>query len=794
MTKSRLNISNKDDSDLVRALNIFSHNYKLLTICVILALAAAYFINRLTNPVFNITASLLIKEDRNSKLGGGGEAEQYINKDLFNSNQGFQNELAVLKSSPVVEQTVKNLDLTINYYQKDGLRILDAYKRVPFRVLLLKDHVQPVNVRFMIAINDENNYTLKAEAKKAVFTNLYTEEYSYVKQDWSFEEYGNFGKLVETPDLAFIIERDTTKNVFVKDDFIYSFIFSSVSRMTGYLKGHFSFVVGNRDATVVDISLRSRSNLKGLDIMNELMDVYSTQNVNRKNHIANATIEYIERQLGEISDSLSQTEDNLQYFRSSRQLLDVQNQESNMSEQYMNLQNQMAELVTRKRYYDYLAGYLSKNVDYSDIIVPTSMGVQDELLNNLVSELLAAQNQRNSLIRNRQEKNPLVQRLEIQIENAKKTIHENITAVQKTTDIAIDEMNKRINRIKGEISRIPRTQRQLGGIERKYRLNDAIYNYLLEKRAEAKISQASNQPDNIIIEPATYAGIISPNTRKNYIFAFALGLMLPYGFLFLLSMMNDKIDYQERTGNLTNVPVLGKIPHNRRKSNNIIFEYPSSGFTEAYRALRTNIEYTFKEKPHKVILVSSSLEGEGKSFTALNIAMIYALLGRYTILVDFDMRKTTRFFTEKELSQVGLSTYFAHKANLGDIIHPSPNSKLDYISSGPLSSNPEEMLASLEIQELINHLKERYDCIVFDTSPLAQVSDAYMLMDYADIKIIVARYNYTLKKVFRFVMEDLREKKVDNLFVVLNDNRIDRDQYGYGYGYGKQKRKWYKIF
>ena len=794
MTQPHLQISAKDDSDLVRALNIFTHNYKLLAVCVIVAIAIAYLRNHLTNPVFRINASMLIKEANNARLGGGGnDAEQYINQDLFGSNQGFQNELYVLKSTPIVEQTVKNLDLTINYYQKDGLRVLDAYKRVPFRVLLLRDHIQPVNVRFMIALHEGNKFTLRAEAKEAVFTNLYTESSWHTKNDWSFEEYGTFDQLIENPDMAFVIERDTTKNVYTKDEFIYSFIFSGVSSMTGLLKGNLDYIVANRDATVVNIILRTRSNLKGLDILNELMDVYSTQNVNRKNHIANSTIEYIERQLGEISDSLSQTEDNLQSFRSSRQLLDVNNQATSMSEQYMDLQNRQAELVTRKRYYDYLADYLSKNEDYSDIIVPTSMGVEDELLNNLVSELLAAQNQRNNLIQNRQERNPLVQRLEIQIENTKKTIYENITAVQKTTEIAIDELDKRINRIKNDISRLPRTQRQLGGIERKYRLNDAIYNYLLEKRAEAKISQASNLPDNIIIEPAHYTGIVSPDNRKNYLFAFALGLMLPYGILFLLSMMNDKIDYQERIGNLTIAPVLGKIPHNRRKGGNVIFDYPKSGVTEAYRALRTNIEFRYKEKPHKVILVTSSLEGEGKSYNALNLAMIYALLGRYTILVDFDMRKPTSYFTDKEISNVGLSTYFAHQAKLGDIIHPSPKSKLDYIPSGPIPANPIEMLASDEIMELIDQLKERYDCIIFDTSPLAQVADAYMLMDYADIKIVVARYKYTLKKVFHLIMDDLSEKEIKEVNVVLNDNRVSRSQYGYGYGYEKKKRKWYNF-
>ena len=199
--------------------------------------------------------------------------------------------------------------------------------------------------------------------------------------------------------------------------------------------------------------------------------------LSRKNHLATITIDYIEKQLNEISDSLSQTEDNLQRFRSSNQLLNITDQAAGISAQYMDLQNQLAELVSRKRYYDYVSDLL-KNDNFSNMMLPASIGISDQLLNNLMSELIAAQAQRSNLIENNQERNPLVQKLGIQIENLKKTISENISAVSKTTSISIDEMNKRIRKIEAEISRLPATQRQLGNIERKYRLNDAIYNYL----------------------------------------------------------------------------------------------------------------------------------------------------------------------------------------------------------------------------------------------------------------------------------------------------------------------------
>jgi capsular exopolysaccharide synthesis family protein len=521
------------------------------------------------------------------------------------------------------------------------------------------------------------------------------------------------------------------------------------------------------------------------------MDEYSQQNLERKNHSAGIAINYIEKQLSEISDSLSLTEDDLQRFRSSNQLLNVAEQATGISTQYMDLQNQMAELVTRKRYYDYVADYLKANDDFSNIIVPASMGISDQLLNNLMEELITAQSQRTALIQNNQELNPLVQKLSIQIENTKKTITENISAVQKTTDISIDEMNKRIRKVEATISRLPVTQRQLGGIERKYRLNDAIYNYLLEKRAEAKITQASNMPDNIIIESAKMAGTrpVSPNVQMIYLLALIVGVSVPFGFLTLKNALDIKIDSQETIERLTNKPVLGKIMHNTRKTGNVIFEYPKSVISESFRALRTNLEYQFKGMSRQVILVTSCIEGEGKSFSALNLAMSYAQLGRKTLLMDFDLRKFNTYFDKSEESMIGLSTYYLNGTSHDNLIQHSPYEKLDFVQSGPIPSNPMELLAGNKTEVLFNHYKSMYECIVLDTSPLAQVSDAYLLMDFADIKLVIARYNYSIKKVFSLIMRDLKQKNLSNVCVVLNDNKIYSDQYGYGYGYNK-KKKW----
>ena len=781
------NLNIQEDNDLKKVTELVFSNYKLFILSLVLTLSLAFLKNRYTIPVYRITSSVLIMEK--PEQSGHSGMKDYLNSSLFGKNQNFQNELFILKSSPIIEKTIKNANLSVSYFQKKGFQYMDAYQEAPFRILFSPEHVQPVYVRFEVTFTNEGSFIVNAQSEVANFYNYSSEVVEFQKLNWNFQKNGKSGKLIETPELAFILQIDSNQIISKDDRSSYSFEFNNPNLLARSYFNRFQFSIVDKKATVIEVSIESESVSKGIDLVNNLLEVYSAQNLERKNHTASITIDYIEKQLGEISDSLNLTESNLQRFRSANQILNVAEQSTGISAQYVDLQNQRAELVTRKRYYDYVADYLAQNDDVSNMIVPASMGIPNQILTSLITELIAAQSQRANLIDNKQERNPLVNKLNIRIENIKKTIADNISSVRQTTDISIDEMNKRVALLESKISNIPRTEQQLGGFERKYRLNDAIYNYLLEKRAEAKITKASNLPDDIIIEPARQdgSGPISPNSTKNYMMAFALGMGLPFGFILFRKALNNKIETQENIERMTNVPVLGKIPHNYKKTNNVVFEFPKSPIAESYRVLRTNLDFLMKGGKQKIIMVTSSIAGEGKSFNALNIAMSYAQLGRKTILLDFDLRKPTSFFIEKDENRNGLSSYLINKSSLDDIICKSMDDKLDYISSGPIPPNPAELLALDETKKMLSALKEIYDYIIIDTPPLAQVTDGFLIMESADIQVLIARYNYSKKKIISMVLKDLQHKHIENICLVLNDNRIKNDQYGYGYGYNKNK-------
>ena len=788
------NINIQEETDIKKIIGLFSKNYKLFILGIIIALAIAFVINRYSTPLFKISSSILIKENRVQQ--GGNNVNDFLNSNLFGRNQNFQNELWVMKSYPVIEETVKNLGLTVTYYTKGKFNYYEAYQTLPFKVSYLQNHAQPINVKFNIVFTTGNHFVITAEAKKAYFFNFETNETIHRKDKWVYAQNGTFGEFLETPDLAFVVEPLDSTKIHLYTGITCAFDFKPVSAVTNEVRNRLNFSLVDRLATVIKINMRSESPKKGTDIVNELMSVYSGQNLAQKNHLATMTIGYIEKQLNAISDSLSLTEDNLQSFRISNQLLDITNQATGLSAQYLDLQNQLAELVSRKRYYDYVSDLLQQD-NFSNMMLPASIGIPDPLLNNLMSDLITAQAQRSNLIENNQEKNPMVQKLGISIETLKRTISENVTAFGKSSSISIDEMNKRIKKVESQISRLPATQRQLGTIERKYRLNDAILNYLMEKHAEAKITQASNLPDDIVIEPAKQEGIgpVSPNKRMNYIIAFLLGLAFPFGLIIIKNSLNNKIESQDDIEKLTEKPVLGKILHNRHKTTNVMHEFPKSNIAESFRALRTNLDFYVRGDQKRVILITSCLEHEGKSFMALNLAMSYAQLGRKTILLDFDLRKPKSYFQEADKTRVGLSSYMINKIDIEDIIIKSPNNNLDYILAGILPPNPVELLALEKTGKLLIKLKNDYDIIVLDSPPLAQVTDAYLLMDHSDLKVIVSRQNYTIKNVFSLVMKDLKNKNIDRICVVLNDNRNFTDQYGYGYGYYNKepKGKWRRL-
>lgn len=753
---------------------------------VLLALGIAYVFNRFTIPTYYVSSTLLLKEDIQNYKSSSGPS--FINNDLLNTTQNLQNELTILKSFPLIEQTVKNLDLEVSYFEYIDYIKYNAYNWTPFKVVIFKDHPQLVGTTFDISFNSDGSYIIKVENQDATIFDYNTNQKLGVKENLELSLKGNIGEILETSDLKLLVTLTDEDSLLMHETRNFAFKLETVWGLTNYFKNTINFKIPDLSATVIEIGMETSSVKLGQDVINELMRVYTESKLEEKNHLANVTIDYIDKQLDEVSSSLNSTEDNLKNFKSVNRAMDVDEQASRLSEQQLELQNQLAELEVKKRYYDYIKGYNSNNSEETQIIAPASMGVEDPLLNKLIEELTSAQSQLDILIKNNQERNPMVNRLNIQIANLKNTITENISTAERTNELAISQMQDRLDRLDNTIRKLPETQMKLEGVKRTYNLNEAVYNYLLEKQAEAKITKASNMSDIIIIEPAHKVGLspVSPNKMANFLIALVMGFGTPIAVLLLKMSFKTTITEQEDIERITNAPVLGKVFHYKnQKEKNVFLSKKHTIIAENYRTLRTNLNFAMSNKSPKTILVSSCVSGEGKTFNSLNIAAAFAQTGKKTILVNFDLRNSQSMLKNVENSN-GLSLFLSGESSLEKTIQKSQMNNLYLIDSGPVPPNPLELMENEIAANLFEYLNDNFDCIIIDTPPMAQVSDAFSIIQYSDLILMVVRFNQTKKKILKMVLGELKIKKINNVSIILNDNKLASEQMGYGY-YKKAK-------
>jgi capsular exopolysaccharide synthesis family protein len=360
--------------------------------------------------------------------------------------------------------------------------------------------------------------------------------------------------------------------------------------------------------------------------------------------------------------------------------------------------------------------------------------------------------------------------------------------------MAMSEITEQIRTVNAQASALPVTERQLLGIERKYKLNDELYTFLLEKRAGAQIQKASNMADNEIIDPSE-ADVLPVKPKKLLIYLLALmaGIGIPLLWILIANTFNNKVREDEDINKITDIPINGHIPHSLLKKNTVVLDEPGSPAAEAFRSLRSRMQFFTKETKSPVILITSSMPEEGKTFAAINLASVYSLMGKKTVLVDFDLRKPniyTDFGLDKDH---GVSTWLIGKDGLQDIIMETTYENLSVIPAGSVAPNPSELIALEKTDELLRLLKEKYECIIIDSSPIGTVSDTSHLASLADTCILIVRQNMTLKDVLENTVIELKISDIKSVSIVVNDLEPKYKRYNYGgrsvYSYSKEKSK-----
>lgn len=790
-----LNTFNNDDSvDIKKITQRILRNWYWFVLSILVAGGLAYVYNRYSTPVYMVNSTMLLEEDYNNSppLSGMGQTGNvFEGLGMSNSMRNIYNQVVVLKSTPIINKTLEELNFEVSYYSVGDIKTTESYKSVPFQVIWDEDHPQIIETDFDLTILPDGKLEISAEGENTSVFNY--KEGKVIRQIpvFSFTREIDAGVRLTTDEFSFTILLNENFNPKAENN--YSFKFHSRSWLVEKYYTSVQVELADDYSTILNISLRDFNKQKAADFLNKLTEVYQLDNLSKKNENANRTIQFINSQLQSISDSLNISETEKEAFQSENQVLDISVQSQQLLEQMTDLDKEKVTLQTQNKYYHYLKDYIESNQEMESVMAPSAMGINDPLLNSLILQLneLFAQKSSNPNIKENSE-HPTMLRFNAQIASVKNSLLENTSNIISQSDIALEDLNRRIRRYETEVRRLPATERNYVNIERKYKLNNETYTFLLQKLSEAQIAKASNIPDSQVIEEARGGTIVAPQAKRIYAIALLLALVIPAAFIFLRKFFNNKVMSQDEIEAITNIPVIGHVFHNEREfgSRTLVLDKPNSPASEPYRAIRNKLNLLTKGKDNPVIAVTSTFPKEGKSYNAINIASSFALMRKNAVILDLDLRNS-KMSEEFDLkSDVGFVNYIIGKASLEDITFDTKHPRLKLIPAGPIPPNPAEMLTDDKLYELIEKLKSLYDVIVIDTPPVGFVADIFQLHDIIDANMFVVRHKYTHKEGLKTALSEVSKHQLKGVGIIVNNiSRGKRNYgfsagYGYGYGYG----------
>jgi len=743
----------------------FIRSWYLFAISLALTLSAGLYIYKSASPLYSNNSLMLIAEERTGRQNRG----DLLQFEMFNIESTIEDELGIIQSFPIINKTIRQLDLTTSYYKSSGLTTIDIYKNNPFIVLSDPKISQVVNLDFTVEILSNNKFRISTRSDRKVYLyNLANNEVTGELENVNFSGEYKFGDEIILKDTKFKL---LLNGNFAIDKLLeekYYFKFNNLEQLTYQYQEALSVERTSIQSSLVNLEIKNANPVLATNFLNKLTEVYLNQNLEKKNIIATRTIEFIDDQIAEVADSLYFTADMLKDFRTQNKVMDINFLSQSVYNQMTLLQDQRAELEVNAKYYDYIKEYFENNNDLSDILAPSAMGVDDTQLISLINQLTEL-NAKRSLLLN---KNPAIHDLNIQITKLKETILENIDYIVNTSNITINDIDNRIAKLNSQMSKLPTTEKELINITRKFDINDAIYTFLLQRRSAAEIARASNRPDYEVVDPAKLSSVlqVAPKQKMILLGALFLGLMFPIGFILLQAAINETVTERNDIAKVTNLPLLASIVKNETKSIMPLTDFPKSLVSESFRSLRTSLQFFHKDKDRHNFLVTSAFSGDGKSFLSINLAIAYSYFGKRTLLLEFDLRKPKIASYLNLDNSKGLSSYLINDASLEDIIQNTGIKNLDIITSGELPPNPVELMASENTRNLMEILQSIYDYIIIDSPPIGIVTDSYLLMNYSDINIFAVRLNHTNKKLFTSIMNDIKQKEIQNFGIVINDD------------------------
>ena len=745
-------------------------------VSVLACLIGAWVYLHFQTPVYQVSASIMIKDDK--KGGGGGSTSDLENLGIggmITSTQSIDNEIEVLRSKTILKEVVNNLELYITYYDEDEFPKKELYKTSPIIVNLTAQEADNLPGVAMIDMKLTQEGGLDVNLK--VGLNKHFDKLPAVLPT----DVGTFGFAL----------KDSLSNGKIEGQNVTRNISAIVSQPFGVAKGYqwaLSIVPTSKATSVAVVSLMNTNIQRAQDFINKLMEMYNRNTNNDKNEVAEKTREFINERIQIIDEELGSTEDKLEAFKRNAGLTDISSDAQLAVSGNAEYEKKRVENGTQINLVRDLAKYINNPSNEYEVL-PSNIGLTDNGLATQLERYNELVIERKRLLRTSTESNPMIVNLDMSIRAMKANVQAAINGTLQGLLIVKADLDREASRFSRRISDAPGQERQYVSIARQQEIKAGLYLMLLQKREENAITLAATANNaKIIDEPAAEGGPVSPKPKTIYMIALVVGLGLPIGIIFLIGLTKFKIEGRGDVEKLTRLPIVGDVPLTDEKAGSIaVFENQNTLMSETFRHIRTNLQFML-ENDQKVILVTSTVSGEGKSFISSNLAISLSLLGKRVVIVGLDIRKPglNKIFNIPRKEQ-GITQYLSNpEKNLIDFVQPSDVSKNLYIlPGGTVPPNPTELLARDGLDKAIETLKKNFDYVILDTAPAGMVTDTLLIGRVADLSVYVCRADYSRKAEFTLINELAADNKLPNICTIINGLDLKKKKYGYYYGYGK---------
>ena len=752
---------------------------------VLVCLIGAWIYLRMATPVYNISATVLIKDDKKGgNTGGMAGLEELGLSGLISSSQNIDNELEVLRSKTLVKEVVNQLNLYVSYADQDEFPSKNMYKTSPVIVSLTPQEAEKLSDPMIVEMS------LYPQGSLDVGVTIGDKEYQkhFEKLPAVFPMDEGTLAFFQSPD-SLMANKDTTEESSAQNVRRITAKINSPMKVARVYCENLTIEPTSKTTSVAVISLKNSSLQRGQDFINQLLEMYNRNTNNDKNEIAQKTAEFIDERIDIISKELGNTEANLENFKRNAGITDLTSEAQIALTGNAEYEKKRVENRTQISLLEDLRKYIRGN-EYE--VLPSNVGLQDAALVATIERYNEMLVERKRLLRTSTENNPAIVNLDTSIRAMKSNVQATLDGTLQGMLITKADLDREANRFSRRISDAPGQERQFVSIARQQEIKAGLYLMLLQKREENAIALAATANNAKIIDEAIADDIpVSPKRKIIYLIALVLGVGIPVGIIYLIGLTKFRLEGRADVEKLTTVPIVGDIPltdeKNEKDGSIAVFENQNNLMSETFRNIRTNLQFML-QNDKKVILVTSTVSGEGKSFISANLAISLSLLGKKVVIVGLDIRKpglnkVFRLSTKEK----GITLYLANPdTDLMSLVQPSDvNKNLSILPGGTVPPNPTELLARDGLDKAIEILKKNFDYVILDTAPVGMVTDTLLIGRVADLSVYVCRADYTHKVEYTLINELAEEKKLPNLCTVINGVDLKRRKYGYYYGYGK---------